>query len=279
MKRNFLLDSDSDDENNSWFEKFWTKLKWGIVAIAIVWPIFPTFFPYHPISGFWFIHGNFSDWMKTGYYLFVWAVVINLISLCKRTEFTFEYGPKEIIKAGFIKSLLAGITEEILFRWIIFLGCMVSVYVVNWVLGGFYGSEYGIIQWFNNLIKAPIADYFTLGLLHEQIMNNKWYVGAALIISNGLFRDGHKYQGWLGFVNSWFGGMFLFFVMFKHGLLAAITLHFIYNAVCYGIHAAEACIWKFFFGIKFKSELPPETWHQKIRRTLREREAERKSRY
>jgi hypothetical protein len=53
--------------------------------------------------------------------------------------------------------------------------------------------------------------------------------GAALLSSNGRFRDGHLYQGTIGWIDAWFCGMILFYIMFKWGLFAAIIVHFFYD--------------------------------------------------
>jgi len=55
----------------------------------------------------------------------------------------------------------------------------------------------------------------------------------AIISTNGGFRDRHSYQGIIGWIWAWFGGMLLFLIMFRHGLFAAMLVHSLYNL----------CIW------------------------------------
>jgi hypothetical protein len=58
------------------------------------------------------------------------------------------------------------------------------------------------------------------------------YLGAVLW-SNALFRDGHKYQGLLGMLGSYVIGLYMFYVCFSHGLIYAIVLHAMYNIVLF----------------------------------------------
>ncbi|HMO22056.1 MAG TPA: hypothetical protein PKC98_13950, partial [Candidatus Melainabacteria bacterium] len=54
-----------------------------------------------------------------------------------------------------------------------------------------------------------------------------------LISANSRFRDGHKYQGFLGWVNSWFLGMVFFYMTLTYGLVAAIAVHFLYDMIIF----------------------------------------------
>ncbi len=72
----------------------------------------------------------------------------------------------------------------------------------------------------------------TLGYLDNYLINKElWFVGASIITTNILFRDGHSYQGYFGWVNSWFTGIFYFWLTLNYGLLAAISTHSIYNII------------------------------------------------
>ena len=79
-------------------------------------------------------------------------------------------------------------------------------------------------------VWGPLVDWTTFGYLTKHIFSETgWYVGAAMLYSNAFFRDGYKYQGLMGVINSWFIGMFLFWVTFNYGLPAAILIHFLYD--------------------------------------------------
>lgn len=184
---------------------------------------------------------------------------------------------------GIIISTLAGVLEETAFRWLIFMSSIVMAIVSNalfpWVAGflifilvayicakatrsltlihlgislflawlvphlltvwlGANVPEYLQVHLF-----GPVANFFTLGLLSDQLTNPaNWAIGAAIIASNGFFRDGHKYLGWFGFLNSWFIGMFFFYLMFTYGLPAAILVHFIYDFLIFTVRYVDEAI-------------------------------------
>lgn len=224
-----------EDKEIQYFKKIGIRFIWGLIGILIIAPYFPNFFPCDPIKSFWFTKGEITDWINSGFYLIIWGVLVHIFILLKKINSYPENSPIDLFFTGFKRSIFAGIWEEIAFRWIIFLGCMIGLFISNWILGGFYYPNGGIIKWMNSYIFVPIANYCTFGILNHQLTGYVWYFGASIIVTNGLFRDGHKYQGFFGFINSWFCGMFLFYIMFKHGITAAIFLHFLYNFICYTI--------------------------------------------
>lgn len=66
---------------------------------------------------------------------------------------------------------------------------------------------------------------------------DKWtallYV-SAIMWSNIKFRNGHKYQGPYGMFSSYVFGMYMIYIAFTYGLMYAIALHFIYDALLFG---------------------------------------------
>ncbi|MFH1367287.1 MAG: hypothetical protein ABIH38_04885 [Patescibacteria group bacterium] len=54
------------------------------------------------------------------------------------------------------------------------------------------------------------------------------YLGAILW-SNAKFRDGHKYQGAAGMLNSYIFGFYMFYLAFNYGLAYAIVVHFAFD--------------------------------------------------
>lgn len=146
--------------------------------------------------------------------------------------------PGNILAAGLLVSTIAGLMEELRWRWVHFMIAAFTVQVANFVFFGFLG--FGIPELLYGVLVGPLANFFTLGALDDRLLGTDWFVGAAVIVSNNNFRDGHKYQGFIGWTNSWFLGMFFFWVMFNHGLLSAIVVHFAYDAVIYAVHCAWA---------------------------------------
>ncbi len=149
--------------------------------------------------------------------------------------------PSEILTMGFYLSSYAGIAEEIVYRWLLFFAAIIGIQFSDWLLFGF--MDIHLIQWIFTSIICPVANFFTLGYLESYLMNGYgWAVAAAIIIVNGHFRDGHSYQGLFGFTNSWFLGMYFFWVMFNSGLIAAMIVHFTYNFLIFSIRALHSAL-------------------------------------
>ena len=142
---------------------------------------------------------------------------------------------------GLATSLIAGIGEEISFRWLFFMDNIIGCTIANFFLLGFIGC--GIPEFFHMYVAGPIANFTTFGALEPWIYHvSGWAVGASVLATNAFFRDGHKYQGPFGIINSWFGGMYLFWVMFRFGLPAAILVHFLYDFLIFLVLYVDAVI-------------------------------------
>lgn len=190
-----------------------------LIVIAWIWP-----WALEPFTFFsvWSIKGSVFTWLLAASPILIWAAVTSLLCSTKN---------KPGIVPGTLISAWAGIVEEICFRWLIFLHVMVGIKVLNflffdWLLG------FGLAELFHNYISGPIVNWTTFGYLEGYIFHpHHWAIGAGMLIANGLFRDGHTYQGLIGIVNSWFIGLFFFYMMFSYGLLAAILVHFLYDLI------------------------------------------------
>ncbi len=191
----------------------------------------------------WDMHGTgLMDWALVGLPPVIWGIVVTVAFCAYRGAPTIE-NPKLFLKGGILVSLWAGVTEEIAFRWILFYGSFLGAHILNFCFFGFLG--FGFLEWFYLNVAGPVANFFTYGFLEEYLfMPEYWLVGSAILISNGFFRDGHKYQGLFGLVNSWFLGMYFFYVMFNYGLLAAILIHFMYDLVIFGSNLAISTLEK-----------------------------------
>lgn len=65
------------------------------------------------------------------------------------------------------------------------------------------------------------------GVLYDSEVPRLFIFGAVL--ANAWFRDGHKYQGLLGVVNSWIVGFVMLHAMLHYGLWTAVILHVTYD--------------------------------------------------
>lgn len=162
--------------------------------------------------------------------VFLWAGGFTLIlAIFTSNSIAKNKRAEENLVRGSIKSLAAGVFEEICFRWAVFLGATIGLQVTNWLLFGWVDGLAGPVKWLHEVIFGPIATFMTLGKAEDLMLGMGWVVGAAILAANAKFRDGHKYLGFIGFVNSWYIGIFLFYIVFTYGLLAAIVVHFLYN--------------------------------------------------
>jgi len=215
----------------------------GIFVILLVKWLWPRAIPFGMFE-FWTPKGAVADWLYVSLPLLAWGVGVNLVIDLLRgglTRSAFAGTPKDIIGGGLLISLWAGLVEEVCFRWLIFLSAVATVQIGNFLIFGWLG--FGVPEWFHLSVWGPIADFTTLGALNAQIFHAAgWYVGAAMLYANALFRDGHKYQGLFGTVNSWFTGMFFFWLMFRYGLPAAILVHFLYDLLIFAYAALSAAV-------------------------------------
>ena len=216
------------------------------LTIWVVNAIWPGVIPI-PTFSLWDRKGGVVDWLALGVPLFIWGfavqTILEFVQMANRNPFERVLRSRSLFVAPSTSSVWvsrmflsawAGFAEEICFRWLIFLSAIVGVKVSNWVFLGF--ADINIVRWIYVEILCPLADWVTFHGLHDMLFHKSgWAVGAAIISANAFFRDGHKYQGLLGIINSWFCGMFFFWLMFRHGLLAAIIVHFVYDVIVFTV--------------------------------------------
>lgn len=236
----FVLGSQESDPKAEWAALIVLAVIVGAIT-AVIKGVFPASIPY----GFfelWTTKGEVMDWLKTSLPIFGWAVgVTAFVSVITRNKPEENRYAEEYLQRGFFVSVRAGLMEEVIFRWLLFMLMIPFVKVMNFILLGFAG--FGLVELLHVHIMGPIANFFTLKLLAAQLVNPSiWFVGAGLLAANSRFRDGHKYLGFIGFVNSWFIGMFMFYLMFKFGLLAAILVHFLYDLFIFVVRYIDCVI-------------------------------------
>lgn len=159
--------------------------------------------------------------------LFAWAAAFALfaIVMAARVEYAPPPPPGMMLGRGLWLSLNAGFFEELLFRCILFVSMVPILDALNWI-------TLGLVRWLYETVLIPLADFATLGALEPHLTGaSSWVLAAALLTVNGRFRNGHSYLGWLGWVNSWYVGMVMFYLTFGHGLIAAMVAHALYDAI------------------------------------------------
>lgn len=229
--------------------KFYISLVIAFFLLPFVYLFWGDHMPYKFFE-LWKTSGTLGDWLIAGTPLFIWACVgtmlLSIINYKKIEKLREDMNLSKMVWSGTLISLRAGFLEEVGARWLIFLWAIVLSWVVNFVLFGFLGL--GIIEWFTLNVASPVANWTTLGYLEPWLLHHEagWIVGAGILGSNATFRDGHKYQGFIGYVNSWFLGMYFFWLTFTFGLWAAIIVHFVYDLLILAI--IDPCINRLKFG-------------------------------
>ncbi|MBX9674351.1 MAG: CPBP family intramembrane metalloprotease [Candidatus Obscuribacterales bacterium] len=220
---------------------------WSLVIVLIAQQIAPRLVPFG-VFDLWQTSGDYHQWLKTSTYVLLWGGGVTLLFsvFSRNTRAENQAAESDFIK-GFFISVWAGVAEEICFRWLIFIGAIPVLAILNWIFFGFAGL--GLIELLQVHILGPIANWATLGLLERYIDNPaNWLIGAALMSSNSMFRNGHRYLGWFGFINSWFIGMFMFYLLFKYGLVACIVVHFVYDLLIFFVRYVDKFIERSFGG-------------------------------
>jgi hypothetical protein len=211
-----------------------TEAFWACIVVGIIESIWPNATPF-TFWGLWTPNGTVAQWLYAAWPIFAWGAGVTAWR-----AFTTYNKPEEnrhaehILAGGFVISLWAGVMEEICFRWLIFLNAIIGALVANYLFFGWLG--FGIGEWLQLHLVGPVANFFTMGELSRYLVNPEmWTVGAGMIAANAFFRDGHKYQGALGWINSWFLGMYFFYMMLTFGLPAAILVHFLYDMLIFTV--------------------------------------------
>lgn len=173
----------------------------------------------------WKPHADIGTALGRVWFIFPWGAGVTLLAGLNHVWWGDErnYGPVETFVKGWWLSANAGFFEELMFRWLTFFTAMV-------VLRAFNAITFGFVEWLYTSALIPAANWATFHALDHQLQHlHYWILGAAVISANADFRDDHKYLGPFGFINAWFLGMVMFWLVFNYGLWAAIVAHILYD--------------------------------------------------
>lgn len=166
------------------------------------------------------------------YFIFIWAAVVpaivQIVLILRKVPRSGE--PASMFGGGLLISLKAGVLEEIVWRWILVLSAPVVLKLLNII-------TFGLVKWINTEWLIPLANWATFGALESQLVTANWLAGAAILYAAASFRNQHAYLGLFGYVNSWFIGMVMFYLVFNHGIITAMVAHFAYDAIIFTIGA------------------------------------------
>ena len=203
----------------------WVSQLWGGVS-------------YFSLEQLWTSEGTVRDGLNAVWFIFIWGAAVNLYYGFRSVDELTRFSSAHILSAGAWISLNAGVFEELAYRWLRFSIAILSLPVINFILFGFIPGQMGLLHWLYEYILLPIADFTTFGALHDYLFHPaSWVIGAAIISANVKFRAAHRYAGILTWINSWFIGMVMFYLMFNYGLLTAIIAHVMYDLFVFGTAA------------------------------------------
>lgn len=161
------------------------------------------------------------------WFIFAWAAVGSFVFSMIKQKVWPTYGVGVGIAKSVWVSLNAGIFEEIIYRWLTFFSGMAMLTFLNWI-------TFGLVRWLHLHLFIPVANFLTLHALEPQLYSSHgWVVGAALVSAAAAFRNQHQYLGLIWYVNSWFIGMIMFYLVFNYGLITAIVAHVLYDIIVF----------------------------------------------
>ena len=253
----------------------------GLVGLAaLFWLVAEQFFPDFFSPNDWANSTNDPNSILLFWPLFVYSFVLAIWTTSGlRPSFMRSSTDEMHLKIDLGKSLLAGIWEELGFRWCFIIFAMMSIVISNffffWIIlilaligaavclisayenaGRRYGDPILValsllgavicaaiiylvwdlqnpVYWFYENVVFNVLWFLSFGLIEPIIYyeDAPFLFIAGAITANSWFRDGHKYQGVFGWLNSWVAGFILIYIMLYHGILVAIAVHAIYNMI------------------------------------------------
>lgn len=228
----------------------------GVVLLVVIQAIWPD---WHPLEFADVWHGRLGrstpwyQWFPYGLPLLLWGLVakVSIQGLVVRSlgwEKLAALDPKDILKEGVQSSVKAGLFEELAYRWLIFFSAVPILYAANFACfeflshWGLVERDFACVEWLYTKILCPVANFATAGKLGFWLQNDNWLIGAAVVSTSVQFKNGHKYQGFLGMTNSWFLGIYFTWFTLNFGILSAILFHMLYNMVIHSVAAISCAI-------------------------------------
>lgn len=167
------------------------------------------------------------------WWIAVWAVVGGIGSAIYSANYiTVDDKPAALVKGCWI-SINAGVWEELIYRWLLFVTSMVMLPFLNFI-------TFGLVKWFFGTLFIPFVNFISFHSLDDQLHYGPWFFGAALVSAAADFRKAHNHLGVLGSLNAWLLGLVLFYVMFHYGIMTAIVAHILYDIVVFSMMAVAA---------------------------------------
>jgi hypothetical protein len=214
----------------------------AIVISIIIWGITNSLYPgvyYNPFKYLLLTDNIYSSVLGCWplfLYCIVTVVIIHYITSRRLLWRERNFDKGKTLAVNIYVSIMAGLLEEVGYRGaFIFLG-MASIAVTDFFF-------FGVSTWLVQNISLPLVDLITFGLMHNVLYGFPVLLMGGALTANIWFRDGHEYLGFVGFVNSWFVGLYMITIMLTQGLIVAIIAHAIYDLIIafmdFGFNYAE----------------------------------------
>lgn len=242
-------DSDSDSDSGKGLGYWLVHAFFGYFILLFLYWWWPSIFPFG-LYDFWIWDSEkIIDGVKFAWPIFLWGFSVTLLTILLGGR--LNASDRELtMSKSILYSVMAGVLEETIFRWIVFYLAIPGVYLGAFLFFGWISESLELGRLFYWYIVAPVINFFSLETMDWMLYDKGWAVGAAIVGANTKFRDEHKYLGWGGYVNSFVIGFWLFSIMFHYGLPAAIFVHFLYDLIIFGMVAIHVKLVKIKEGIE-----------------------------
>ena len=234
-----------------------------LLATGVLYFFLGELLPDFNLSELWVRTDNIWQSVSQYWYLPLWGIVLSSLvgegsryRSVEKVRITIIAGIWEEIgyRGLFIATAIVGIMlSNFLFEWFLVIG--LTIFIL-WMLASIgpegrwlkiilllgltlplgylvITSEFGAnpVYWIYENIWFKLWSFISFGMLDSILYNPEFsplfIMGATS--ANAAFRDGHKYQGPIGFLNSWVAGFIFLHAMMFHGIVVAIILHISYN--------------------------------------------------
>ena len=235
-----------------------------VMSALVVWFInvrWVDFFPYTYFS--W--EFAFSD-VTYFWPLFLWGLALSAVTAVGARSSPYD---ETLLGWSLVTGWFAAIWEEFAYRWFYICFGMIGIIFMNWLFGSMFGwvlaagflllaiklflddeALIGLLLlvpafacalfarhadplfWLYETVFMPILNFASFGAYTDIIDPTQYdpvFIMGA-IAANAWFRDGHKYQGLFGVMNSWLAGFVLLYATLNYGLLTAVVIHGLWNS-------------------------------------------------
>ncbi len=199
-----------------------------VVRLLLPWEAIP-----YRFEEFLFLKGTAWEIFLTCWPIFAIGISLNVYLMARSVNpVEVHQNASSIPVTGFFQSLVAGLFEEIVFRWVLLYGFMGMIWFIDRItLRIFDVAALQVIA--NTPVVSFFVNFITSGAPEVAQHPGAWTIGFAAFLSNIKFQRGHLYLGIHGMIFSGIAGLYFFQLTFVHGLFAAIIVHFLFDMLVF----------------------------------------------